>query len=59
MHSVGIVRDKNGKPRFDDPKNAPQEMKDMLTEGDIALLDDHVLRDLKIPKMGNTTRKPE
>ena len=42
----GIVRDKNGKPKFDDPENAPEEMKAMLTDRDIELLSDNELQAL-------------
>jgi hypothetical protein len=28
----GLVRDKNGKPKIDDPTNIPQPIWDMLTE---------------------------
>lgn len=45
---VGIVRDSNGKPKFDDPENAPAEMKAMLTDADIAHLSDDELRKLNL-----------
>lgn len=32
MKGFGLVRDKNGKPKIDDYKNCPQEIKDMLTK---------------------------
>ena len=48
MQLVGIVRDKNGKPKFDNPENAPPEMKVMLTDADIALLSDMELRALNL-----------
>ena len=32
IRGFGLVRDKNGKPKFDDYKNCPQELKDMLTK---------------------------
>jgi len=35
MAIFGIVRDLNGVPVFDDPENAPPEMKAMLTDDDI------------------------
>lgn len=35
----GIVRDKNGVPKFDDPKNASQAMKNMLTDDDLRRMD--------------------
>ena len=28
----GLVRDKNGKPKIDDPETLPQQIKDMLTD---------------------------
>lgn len=31
---VAIVRDKDGKPKFDDPMNVPQEILDVLTPED-------------------------
>jgi hypothetical protein len=31
----GLVRDKNGKPKIDDYKNCPKEIKDMLTKNEI------------------------
>jgi len=38
MKAYGIVRDRNGKPKFDDPSNVPQAIKEMLTIRDIQLL---------------------
>ena len=32
MKGFGLIRDKNGKPKIDDYKNCPQEIKDMLTK---------------------------
>ena len=32
LKGFGLVRDKNGKPKIDDYKNCPQELKDMLTK---------------------------
>ena len=32
IKGFGLVRDKNGKPKIDDYKNCPQEIKDMLTK---------------------------
>ena len=32
LKGFGLVRDKNGKPKIDDYKNCPQEIKDMLTK---------------------------
>lgn len=32
LKGFGLVRDKNGKPKIDDYKNCPQEIKDMLTQ---------------------------
>jgi len=31
----GLIRDKNGKPKIDDYKNCPQQIKDMLTKNEI------------------------
>ena len=30
--AYGLVRDKDGKPRIDDPDTLPQEVRDMLTD---------------------------
>lgn len=38
MPMVGIVRDKNGVPKFDSPETASAEMKAMLTDRDILAL---------------------
>jgi len=32
LTGFGLVRDKNGKPKIDDYKNCPQEIKDLLTK---------------------------
>lgn len=52
MQLVGIVRDKNGKPRFDDPASAPPQMLAMLTDADILKLSDD-----EISLMGLGARK--
>ncbi len=35
---VGIVRDKDGNPRFDDPNNVPAEVLAALTQKDLEYL---------------------
>lgn len=35
---VALVRDRDGKPKFDDPNNVPQIIMDMLTAEDKAYL---------------------
>ena len=35
---VSVVRDPQGRPRFDDPHNVPQEILDVLTEEDLKYL---------------------
>lgn len=52
MKMYGIVRDANGKPRFDDPASAPPEMLAMLTDADILKLSDE-----EISAMGLVARK--
>ena len=32
LKGFGLVRDKNGKPKIDDYKSCPKEIKDMLTK---------------------------
>ena len=34
FRAFGLVRDKDGKPKFDDPNNIPQPIWDMLTEAE-------------------------
>lgn len=36
---VALVRDKDGKPKFDDPHNVPDVIMDMLTDDDKAYLE--------------------
>jgi hypothetical protein len=36
---VAIVRDSEGKPKFDDPHNVPQAILDVLTEDDLRHLE--------------------
>lgn len=50
--SFGLVRDKNGKPKFDDPANVPDQIKAMLTDDDIAKLSD-----AELAALGLTHRK--
>jgi hypothetical protein len=46
----GLVRDENGVPKFDDPANAPDGVKAMLTANDIALLSDETLAALNMTR---------
>lgn len=41
-----LVRDKDGVPRFDDPENAPQELKNALTDEDLRRMDPSVVMKL-------------
>jgi len=50
----GIVRTKEGKPKFDDPETVPQAVKGALTDKDISLLSDGELKAL-----GLMHRKPK
>jgi len=34
IKSFGLIRDKNGKPKIDDYKNCPDEIKKMLTQAE-------------------------
>lgn len=43
---VGLVIDKHGCPRFDDPENAPEPQKAMVTDEMIAKMDPDVVRRL-------------
>lgn len=48
MRLGGLVRDKNGCPKIDDPENLPVQIKRMLTLKDRELMGDEMCRRLKI-----------
>ena len=39
MQFYGIVRDKNGKPRIDNPADVPQALRDTFTDDDLLKMD--------------------
>ncbi|MDH3375366.1 MAG: SDR family oxidoreductase [Gammaproteobacteria bacterium] len=39
VHLVALVRDPQGRPKFDDPNNVPQAILDVLTEDDLRYLE--------------------
>lgn len=46
MQLSGLVRDKDGIPKFDDPQNAPADVKALLTDADLLKMNHTVVEQL-------------